>query len=94
MKPCDVIGMFRRKGASRCIEVRRQIQHDLDDGLDPANAARVAHHLDACRRCGLTAHDDRQLKTPSPTQPATSPPNRSIACAASLPSSPVNAECR
>jgi anti-sigma factor RsiW len=63
MNPRDVIDMFRRKGGSRCIEVGRQIQHYLDDGLDPANAARVARHLDACRRCGLTAADYRQLKT-------------------------------
>lgn len=63
MRPRDAIDMFRRKGGSRCIEIGRQIQTYLDDGLDPATAAKVAQHLDACRRCGLTADDYRRLKS-------------------------------
>ena len=54
--------MFRRKGGARCIEIGRQIQTYLDDGLDPATAAKVSSHLHACRRCGLTADDYRRLK--------------------------------
>jgi anti-sigma factor RsiW len=63
MNPRDMIGMFRRRGGSRCIEIGRQIQTYLDGGLDPTTATRVAAHLDACRRCGLTASDYRHLKT-------------------------------
>lgn len=76
MRPRDAIDMFRRKGGSRCIEIGRQIQTYLDDGLDPATAAKVAHHLHACRRCGLTADDYRRLKSalaetsvPMPVEP-------------------------
>ena len=76
MNPRDVLDMFRRKGGSRCIEIGRQIQTYLDDGLDPATAAKVSSHLPACRRCGLTADDYRRLKqalaetsAPMPTEP-------------------------
>ena len=76
MNPRDMIGMFRRRGGSRCIEIGRQIQTYLDGGLDPTTATRVAAHLDACRRCGLTAEDYRRLKsalaetsTPMPAEP-------------------------
>ncbi len=62
MTPRDVLDMFRRKGGARCIEVGRLIQTYLDGGLDAASAAKVSHHLDACRRCGLAAEDYRRLK--------------------------------
>ncbi len=62
MNARDALDMFRRKGGSRCIEIGRQIQTYLDDGLDPATAAKVSSHLHACRRCGLTADDYRRLK--------------------------------
>ncbi len=62
MNPRDVLDMFRRRGGSRCIEIGRRIQSYLDDGLDPDTAAKVSHHLAACRRCGLTAEDYRRLK--------------------------------
>ena len=62
MNPRDVLDMFRRKGGARCVEIGRQIQTYLDGGLDPTSAARVADHLHACRRCGLTADDYRSLK--------------------------------
>ena len=71
-----MIDMFRRRGGARCVEVGRQIQTYLDDGIDPVTAAKVSNHLEACRRCGLTAHDYRLLKTalahsaaPLPTEP-------------------------
>ncbi len=63
MNPRDVLDMFRRKGGARCIEVGRQIQTFLDGGLDSVAAAKVSHHLEACRRCGLTADDYRRLKS-------------------------------
>ena len=62
MNPRDALDMFRRKGGARCIEIGRQIQTYLDDGLDPAAAAKVSSHLNACRRCGLNADDYRRLK--------------------------------
>ncbi len=55
--------MLRRRGGARCIEVGRHIQTYLDGGLDPTAAAKVAGHLAACRRCGLTADDYRRLKS-------------------------------
>lgn len=76
MNPRDAVDMFRRRGGARCIEVGRQIQTYLDDGLDSATAAKVSSHLAACRRCGLTAQDYLALKaalaesaTPLPSEP-------------------------
>ena len=63
MNPNDMIDMFRRKGGTRCIEIGRLIQGHLDAGLDEATSAKVADHLDACRRCRLAAADYRRLKT-------------------------------
>ncbi len=63
MTPHAMLDMFRRKGGSRCLEIGRQIQTYLDDGLDPATAAKASSHLHACRRCGLTADDYRRLKS-------------------------------
>lgn len=62
MHPGQVLDMFRRRGGSRCVEIGRRIQTYLDDGLDADGAAKVASHLDACRRCGLTADDYRRIK--------------------------------
>lgn len=62
MRPSDVVDMFRRKGGARCVEVGRHIQTYLDGNLDAAKAAKVAGHLNACRRCGLTASDYKRLK--------------------------------
>ena len=76
MTPRDALDMFRRKGGARCVEIGRQIQTYLDGGLDASAAAKVSSHLDACRRCGLTADDYRQLKhalaetsAPMPAEP-------------------------
>ena len=63
MRPNDMLDMFRRKGGARCVEVGRLIQSYLDDTLDAGATAKVAQHLDACRRCGLTADDYRRLKS-------------------------------
>ena len=76
MKPPAMLDMFRRKGGARCIEIGRQIQTYLDGGLDATTAAKVSTHLEACRRCGLTADDYRRLKaalaessSPIPAEP-------------------------
>ncbi len=63
MRPNDMLDMFRRKGGSRCIEVGRLIQRYLDGTLDADATAKVALHLDACRRCGLAADDYRRLES-------------------------------
>jgi anti-sigma factor RsiW len=63
MTPRDIFDMFRRRGGARCVEIGRHIQSYIDDGLDPAARAKVASHLHACRRCGLTASEYRHLKT-------------------------------
>ena len=63
MRPNDMLDMFRRKGGARCVEVGRLIQSYLDGALDADATAKVAQHLDACRRCGLTADDYRRLKS-------------------------------
>lgn len=63
MRPNDMLDMFRRKGGARCVEVGRLIQSYLDGALDADVTAKVAQHLDACRRCGLTADDYRRLKS-------------------------------
>ena len=54
--------MFRRKGGSSCLEIGRKIQSYLDSELDDRTAAKVASHLDACRRCGLDATAYRDIK--------------------------------
>ena len=57
-----MLDMFRRKGGARCIEIGRQIRTYLAGGLDPATAAKVSTHLQACRRCGLATEDHRRLE--------------------------------
>ena len=76
MTPHAMLDMFRRKGGARCVQIGRQIQTYLDGGLDASAAAKVSDHLDACRRCGLTADDYRRLKlalaettAPMPAEP-------------------------
>lgn len=46
-----------------CRQVGRVVQTYLDDELDPAKAAKVAAHLEDCRRCGLEADTYEALKT-------------------------------
>jgi anti-sigma factor RsiW len=45
-----------------CDEVGEWLQHFLDDELDDRRSARLAAHLDACRRCGLEVDVYRQIK--------------------------------
>jgi len=70
------LDMFRKKGGVTCLQVARILQQYLDDQLDEGAAARVADHLDECRRCGLDAESYREVKValasrsrpPSPEQ--------------------------
>lgn len=45
-----------------CHEVGALLQHFLDDELDERRAARIAAHLEDCRRCGLEAEAYEQIK--------------------------------
>lgn len=45
-----------------CMRVRRFLQAFLDGTLDEERHGRVARHLEACRRCGLSAEAYRSLK--------------------------------
>lgn len=45
-----------------CMQVGRQLQSYLDGHVDDLAAARVARHLELCRRCGMKAELYRQIK--------------------------------
>jgi anti-sigma factor RsiW len=45
-----------------CMRVKPLLQAWLDGELDDAQRARVAEHVEACRRCGLAASTYRSLK--------------------------------
>jgi anti-sigma factor (TIGR02949 family) len=45
-----------------CDEVGRWLQHYLDRELDDRRSARLAAHLEDCRRCGLEADTYRRIK--------------------------------
>jgi len=57
-----VIGRWWRRRRLMCPEVGRTLQAYLDGRADDHWAARVAEHLEDCRRCGLKAKTYRQLK--------------------------------
>lgn len=46
-----------------CHEVGALLQHYLDDELDETRAARIAAHLEDCRRCGLELEAYEQIKS-------------------------------
>lgn len=46
-----------------CHEVGALLQHYLDDELDETRAARIAEHLEDCRRCGLELEAYEQIKS-------------------------------
>lgn len=54
--------LFWRRRPLTCHEVGEVLQTYLDAELDDATAARVAAHLDDCRRCGLEAETYDELK--------------------------------
>lgn len=47
---------------ARCLRVSRVLQRYLDGEADGVTAARVAEHLQECRRCGLQAATYRAIK--------------------------------
>jgi len=54
--------MFTNRGGASCLQVARTLQRYLDGDLDDATRARVAGHLDVCRRCGLDERAYRDIK--------------------------------
>ena len=47
---------------ARCLRTSRTLQRYLDGEADDLTAARVAEHLEACRRCGLQARAYQAIK--------------------------------
>ena len=47
---------------ARCYRTSRALQRYLDGEADDLTAARVAEHLEECRRCGLQARTYRAIK--------------------------------
>jgi anti-sigma factor RsiW len=54
--------MVGTRSTASCRQVARVLQSYLDDQLDEVAAARVARHLEDCRRCGLEAATYVELK--------------------------------
>lgn len=46
----------------QCDEVGKLLQHYLDGHLDERRGARLAAHLEDCRRCGLEASTYERIK--------------------------------
>ncbi len=47
---------------ARCLRVSRALQRYLDGEADDLTVARLAEHLEECRRCGLQAKTYRAIK--------------------------------
>lgn len=47
---------------AHCFHTSRALQRYLDGEADDLTAARVAEHLEQCRRCGLQARTYRAIK--------------------------------
>ncbi len=47
---------------ARCLRVSRSLQRYLDGEADDLTVARLAEHLEECRRCGLEAKTYRAIK--------------------------------
>lgn len=54
---------FANRRPMQCDEVGRLLQHYLDGHLDERRAARLAAHLEDCRRCGLEADTYERIKS-------------------------------
>lgn len=59
---------------AQCHEAGRVLQEYLDGVLDPAAAARVRKHLEACRRCGLEATIYDEIKKSLARRPSAAEP--------------------
>lgn len=54
--------LLRPPAPAECREVARLLQSYLDREIDAHQAARVAQHLEVCRRCGLSAQAYQEIK--------------------------------
>lgn len=57
------MNMMSLPDLARCFRTSRVLQQYLDGETDELTAARVAEHLEECRRCGLQARTYRAIKT-------------------------------
>lgn len=55
-------GRPRRSDMLSCREVGRVLQSYLDGEVDDLRTHEVAHHLEACRRCGMAAETYAEIK--------------------------------
>jgi anti-sigma factor RsiW len=55
-------GWRRRSDMLSCREAGRVLQSYLDGEVDEVSARGVAHHLEACRRCGMAAETYTEIK--------------------------------
>lgn len=53
---------FTNRRPMQCDEVGKLLQHYLDGHLDERRGARLAAHLEDCRRCGLEANTYERIK--------------------------------
>jgi anti-sigma factor RsiW len=56
------MNMMPLSAMARCLRTSRVLQHYLDGETDDLTAARVAEHLEECRRCGLQARTYQAIK--------------------------------
>ncbi len=54
--------MMTMSEMARCVRTSRALQRYLDGEADDRTAARVAEHLETCRRCGLQARTYQSIK--------------------------------
>ena len=62
---------FRRSSRARCMEVRRVINGFVDGQVEEGFAAKIAEHLEDCRRCGLDAEVYANIKRSLQSKPPT-----------------------
>ena len=63
---------FRRSSSrARCMEVRRVINGFVDGQVNDGFAAKIAEHLEDCRRCGLSAEVYAKIKQSLQSRPPT-----------------------
>jgi len=56
------MSMMSLSRMTRCFRTSRALQRYLDGEADHLTAARVAEHLEECRRCGLQARTYQAIK--------------------------------
>jgi predicted anti-sigma-YlaC factor YlaD len=67
--------LLRRDRPMDCHQVAKVLQRYLDGQLDSRRAARLAGHLEDCKRCGLDADTYERIKRSLAERRATVPPD-------------------